>query len=415
MEQSDRQPRVLVFGDDTRSFLTVVRSLGRQSIIVDAAPFDPKAPALASRYINEIVNLPTFRGDGRAWFSSLQQRLSSVSYDLLIPCCDRTILALDQYRDQLSHVRMALPARHAIPILFDKMLTKELAGNLGIDVAEGRALAAHDNVRSLVDEFGQPVLIKPRRSYTVSNLVSRGQVVVARTEPSLVDALSKALPPHEFMAEAYFDGVGVGLSTLSQQGEMLLAFQHRRLKEPRGGGGSSFRRSEALNPMMLEACQKVLRSLEYTGVCMFEFREAVDGSSWILVEINARFWGSLPLPVGLGVDFPYHLFELLTQGRRPTQPDYPVGVRGRNLMIAAYDTLVRDKGTARGWGKLVSDVGGLVFHPINVLIGREKSDVWVLDDVRPAFAEVLALPRMVREKREKPSLALPGDGLVLKP
>jgi len=166
MEQSDRQPRVLVFGDDTRSFLTVVRSLGRQSIIVDAAPFDPKAPALASRYINEIVNLPTFRGDGRAWFSSLQQRLSSVSYDLLIPCCDRTILALDQYRDQLSHVRMALPARHAIPILFDKMLTKELAGNLGIDVAEGRALAAHDNVRSLVDEFGQPVLIKPRRSYT---------------------------------------------------------------------------------------------------------------------------------------------------------------------------------------------------------------------------------------------------------
>jgi len=204
MAHTSRKPRALVFGDDTRSFLSIVRSLGRKGVIVDAVPFDPRAPALSSGYVNNVFTFPPFGSDGRTWLAALQKRLSQVPYDLLIPCCDRTILALDRHRDRLSHVRMALPDRDAIPVLFDKILTKELAGNLGIDVARGRVLTRDDNVRSLIDEFGQSVLVKPRRSYTLSNLVSRGQVVVDRSDAALVGALSKAVPPHDFMVEAYF-------------------------------------------------------------------------------------------------------------------------------------------------------------------------------------------------------------------
>ena len=53
--------------------------------------------------------------------------------------------------------------------------------------------------------------------------------------------------------------------------------------------------------------------MPYTGVAMFEFKRN-DSGGWILLEVNARPWGSMPLPLSLGVDFPYRWYRLLTAG-----------------------------------------------------------------------------------------------------
>ena len=45
--------KALVIGEDTRSFLATVRSLGRGGIEVHAAPFTFQSPALRSRYISK--------------------------------------------------------------------------------------------------------------------------------------------------------------------------------------------------------------------------------------------------------------------------------------------------------------------------------------------------------------------------
>lgn len=398
MGQEQVRKRVLVFGDDTRSFLAIVRSLGRRGVEVDAAPFDRDAPALASRYVSDVVYLPPYRGDGHAWLAALEGHLAERHYDLLIPCCDRSILALNQHRTFFRDQKIALPDAHAIPILFDKIAVKELAGNVGVPVADGRPLKAGDDAASLVEEFGLPLLLKPRASYTLKNLDERGKVVVARTLADVEAALGDVRVPGHFMVEAYFDGYGGGLSTLSHKGEVLLAFQHRRLKEPRTGGGSSLRESVSIDPAMLAACTRMLHALDYTGVCMFEFRQAHDGDDWILVEVNARFWGSLPLPVSLGVDFPFHLLRLLTEGGRVTQIPYALGVKGRNMLIGLYDTLFKGRKSLGSIGPLARDLVGLGLHPFLLLVGRETSDVWVRDDLKPALAELLSLPRLVRTK-----------------
>ncbi len=44
---------VLVFGEDNRSFLAVVRSLAKAGMKVDAVSFSKLAPALKSKYINK--------------------------------------------------------------------------------------------------------------------------------------------------------------------------------------------------------------------------------------------------------------------------------------------------------------------------------------------------------------------------
>ena len=50
--------KVLVLGDDTRSFLATVRSLGRQGVAVHVAPANFRSPALLSRYIAAVPDQP---------------------------------------------------------------------------------------------------------------------------------------------------------------------------------------------------------------------------------------------------------------------------------------------------------------------------------------------------------------------
>ena len=66
----------------------------------------------------------------------------------------------------------------------------------------------------------------------------------------------------------------------------------------------------------------------------FKLNEATGESR--LMEINGRFWGSLPLAVHAGADFPFFLYELETRGARPSAPRARPGVVCRKLSSDLY-------------------------------------------------------------------------------
>ncbi len=384
--------RVLVFGDDTRSFLAVVRSLARQGIEVHTVPFNRHAPALWSRYITEIHQMPKHDGSDR-WLRALQQLLSEYSFDLIIPCCDRSILCLDAHRGQLDGVPMALPSPQILASLFDKLETRRLAEKVGVSVPSGRLLRSDDTSDDLIREFGLPLLIKARSSYLLEDLDHRRPVTIVRDEAQLQSLLRTIGRRQRFLVEEYFEGTGVGISVIAHEGRILCGFQHGRLKEPRSGGGSSLRQSEFLDTGLMSACRKMAKASHLNGVAMFEFRVHRPTGRWILVEVNARFWGSLPLPVALGVDFPYYLFQLLVYGKEVGQVSYRTHVRCRNLAINAYDVLLRDtEFKLFSMKKLGIELLDLFKHPVAILFGIEKSDTFQRDDLLPAFTELFLLP-----------------------
>jgi predicted ATP-grasp superfamily ATP-dependent carboligase len=120
---------------------------------------------------------------------------------------------------------------------------------------------------------------------------------------------------------------------LLSDGQPLVAFQHRRLHEvPFTGGASSLRESVALDPILYEHAVRLMARLRWTGLAMVEFKCTADGPR--LLEVNGRVWGSLPLAVRAGVDFPARYVDLLLDGPSPADrvdADYRVGVRSRNL------------------------------------------------------------------------------------
>jgi protein-tyrosine-phosphatase/predicted ATP-grasp superfamily ATP-dependent carboligase len=390
--------KVLVLGDDTQSFLAVVRSLGRRGVEVHAAPFNFRAPALSSRYIAKVHRLPRYVGTGEQWCEATAQLLEQERFDYVVPVDDRNILCFQKFAARLAPLsRIAMPSDEAIEAFYDKLRTRELAERCRVAVPAGRVLRAGDSASSIAREFGLPVAVKPRRSYTLDSLHDRGKVALVDSEVRLQVALDAIKGREDHLVEAFFQGQGVGVSLLAARGTVLYAFEHHRLTEG-PAGGSSLRVSAPVDPERLAACQRMLAELAYTGVAMFEFRRDPASGGWVLLEVNARFWGSLPLPLSLGLDFPYDLLRVLSGASVVAPPSYPVGVYGRNLLGDLFASSQRlPAGTGAIAKGLVALREVLAIVP-QMLSGREHSDTYVRDDPSPGFAEVAHLVRTARQR-----------------
>jgi protein-tyrosine-phosphatase len=197
---------------------------------------------------------------------------------------------------------------------------------------------------------------------------------------------------------------------LVTDGETLVAFQHERVHEPPRGGGSSYRKSVPLSSELLDAARRLMAALRWTGVAMVEFRQDPRSGRWIFIEINGRFWGSLPLALAAGVDFPYHLYQLLVEGRRDFPSGYRVGLHARNLLLDFEWFLAsRERGLAGASRTLLSAAAEATR---NLVLLRERSDALVRDDPAPGWAELAALRRRlwgnVKQRSHRVLAAVPG-------
>jgi protein-tyrosine-phosphatase/predicted ATP-grasp superfamily ATP-dependent carboligase len=391
MSRLATREKVLVIGDDTRSFLSTVRSLGRQGIEVHVAPFDFRAPALASRYIHATHFLPYYLDGGQAWRDAMEALLREHHFALVIACDERGLLPLCLHRDTLSSLTaLAIPSPEALDIYFDKVRTRALAQSCDVPVAGGRLLAPGDSVDSIMADIGLPVVVKEPMSYALPELYVRTSTRIVSDR----EALAAWLARHDhasgpILLEQMFPGYGAGVSVLCHEGEVLQAFEHHRAHELNGSG--YYRKSVPLDPGRVAAVERMVRASRYSGLAMFEFKIDPASGGWILIEVNARPWGSLPLPVSIGVDFPYRLFQLLARGQKTAPVDYPAGRYCRNLVPDMWQARSAAAGLVRQPARLAAHCVGWAWNFHRVLLGRERNDTLVLDDPRPGLQELREL------------------------
>src|SRR5581483_9624421 len=132
--------------------------------------------------------------------------------------------------------------------------------------------------------------------------------------------------------QEFVEGAGAGYFALMNAGELRMEFAHRRIRDVRPtGSGSALRESVRPDPRVKGAALAILRALRWHGVAMVEFRQKADGTP-VFMEVNGRFWNSLPLAVYAGADFPARLAELAERGEVAASHDYQVGLKCRWLL-----------------------------------------------------------------------------------
>ncbi len=407
----DRPGKVLVLGDGVSAFLAVIRSLGRKGVEVHTAWCQTDSPALSSRFVKQHHRCPFFDAEGD-WADRFVALLEREQFDLVLPTNEQSIRAIHARRHDLErHARLYLPDEQTFEIVFDKVKCCQLAEDLNLQVPKSRVVVSSDRLDEAAAQLGFPLVLKPISSYDPQSPLQRRDVLKAYGPAELQRHGARLLAAGPIQIQENFVGRGVGVEMLVDRGEMLLAFQHERVHQPLRGGASSYRKSVPLTRELLDASQAFVRALEYSGVIMIEFLVNPAGD-WRFVEANARFWGSLPLAIAAGADFPYALYRYLMVGERAFSQTYREGLYCRNALsdvLWLLENLRADRG----------DPTLATVSPISVLgeamhffTGRERFDTLTLDDPLPAATEVLKytrrLVRRIGNVVRQACVSLPG-------
>jgi predicted ATP-grasp superfamily ATP-dependent carboligase len=111
--------------------------------------------------------------------------------------------------------------------------------------------------------------------------------------------------------QACVEGQTTTTVALADEGDVRAYFQERRLRTVPPSGGSSALLGVVDDDRMLSYAERIIAALSWTGPIQVEFMERPDGD-YTLIEVNGRYWGSLPLAINCGVDIPWlHYRQLL--------------------------------------------------------------------------------------------------------
>jgi protein-tyrosine-phosphatase/predicted ATP-grasp superfamily ATP-dependent carboligase len=342
--------------------------------------------------VKVVHSLPYYRSGDPRWIDAFNELLCRFEFDLVIPCDDASLLPLQIQKSQLVRpdcVYLLSDAAHRMTS--DKQCTYDMARELNIPLPRQIVASTRAELESAVGDFGLPVFVKPPRSAESGDPQSRRAVKKIRRREDVEPIAKWMLTAGPVLVQEHFRGIGVGVETLCRNGEVLVAFQHERVHEPLLGGGSTYRRSVPLNPELLDATRRLMKAVEYTGVCMVEFRYNPESHKWVLIETNGRFWGSLPLAIAAGIDFPRYLYEMLKIGRTEFTSSYRTNLYCRNWFMDLGWLRSNLRSDRTDPTLMTVPIHRLLSEIWNIVRLRERSDTFTADDPKPAMEEVAGL------------------------
>lgn len=397
--------RILVTNAARSSAVAVIRSLGRAGWHVIAADSDPGAPGLRSRHAAERALYPPPSSAAAAFADFIERLVQQRAVDLVIPATDEVVHILAGARERIERggrCRLAIAGPDALAVVMDKSATLRLAERLGVPVPRTRLVRSVEEAWDAASGMGWPVVLKSAVTPCVdeNGRVARRPVRYARDRDDLARRFAEfrggAVLVQEFCA-----GAGCGVEMLADRGRPVTAFQHRRLAEvPISGGASAWRESVPLDPVLLGHATRLVESLAWTGLIMVEFKVGRDVR---LMEMNGRVWGSLPLAVSCGVDFPALLADLLVPGRTRGGAALPVagyraGVQAYNLELMSV-WLATVLAGRRRYPFLPHPKRREALRAMTGMLGARRCfDMLCRDDPRPGFSELGRIPRKLVSK-----------------
>ncbi|MFV0476238.1 MAG: ATP-grasp domain-containing protein [Parahaliea sp.] len=392
--------QVLVLDADTLPALAIVRSLGRAGASVICASHEAKPISARSRYSSLVLCYPSPLAQPTEFLLWLEQILNTrPNIGMVIPVTERTLVPISKHFDTPAlRARFAIAEHNALEQVLDKSLTANLAERCQVPQPASWTLHQPEDLSTIVPELTFPVVIKPGRSITQGNTQDSTRqsmnVCYAHSPQELINLCQSMLSSTHLILQEYFSGEGIGIELLAAQGEIVYAFQHRRLHEvPLSGGGSSLRVSEEPIPELLTASKQLIRELQWQGVAMVEFKWQPLTRRFILIEINGRFWGSLPLATAAGADFPQLLWHQHYQRPIPVLPAFKRNLRCRKLSadLAWFEAVMRRDADPR----LVTlpSRAQAVHALLTMLLPGQRFDAQSLSDPLPGLIDMASIMR----------------------
>ena len=347
--------RVLVLDGHSPAGLAFTRSLGRaKHWVAVGSNHGISAPAASSRYCRQRFTYPIPSEDAAGFVEAVSQFVHRNQVELILPMTDWTVLPLSKYRDRFEGVsRIAVGSESGLQIAADKFRTIALARELGIPVPETSLIRSLEELDGVSGRYKFPAVVKDRFSLRwEGDRAIAGSVVYAYSQDDLRQKVAERLQRvSDVLIQQFVPGEGIGFSALAIGQDAFLPFMWLRVREtdPRGSGSAAAISIPMIGGLKESSLALIARaSLE--GVCMVEFKRPRDGGPPVLMEINARPWGSMPLAIACGVDYPLFFADWILNGKEPPQEvEYKQGILCRRFVNDLTHLEHTYHGTPAGW------------------------------------------------------------------
>lgn len=330
--------RILVLDGNQNQAVACVRSLARQGHEVWVGESRSWSKAGWSRFCAGSFQYASPQSHREQFLESLLTECRRNPGTLVLPMTEATTLIVSSERQLFleAEARLALPEHTDLLRAVDKSQTTELAQALGMIVPKTVTIHCNESIPASVHAMRFPVVLKPRtseESLEHGGMRATGRPRYASDSVSLQTALSEmSRTCSSVLVQEFVEGTGAGYFALMDRGRLRAEFAHRRIRDVHPtGSGSALRESAPLDSRIRDCSLDLLRALNWHGVAMVEFRWRGDGVP-VFIEVNGRFWHSLPLACFAGADFPALLAHLAEFGDVDSPPPYKVGVRCRWLV-----------------------------------------------------------------------------------
>ena len=405
--------KILVLDGNQNQAVACVRSLAPKGHRVFVGNTSGWSKAGWSRWCAGTFVYPSPR-NGNRMIASLSELADQEPGTLILPMSDATTLTISANRDRFVQVRakLVMPAHDDVLHAADKSYTTQLAQSLGIATPVSIVLSSAAEARSHASSLPYPVVLKPRSSEEQEGSgasQSTGRPLYARTAAEFESRFNELTRrTSSVLVQEFIPGGGTGYFALMRNAELRMEFAHRRIRDVHPtGSGSAVRESIRPDPKLREASLAILKALNWHGVAMVEFRQRPNGE-FVFLEVNGRFWNSLPLACYAEADFPAAVADLAERGECAPVRDYKVGVRCRWLSGDFRHLLSVWRGAPKGYPEPFPGRWSTLIKVLTPVAGTYH-DNFQLSDPLPELGDWLSIAQRAFEKKT-PKEQLSAEG-----
>ena len=345
-----------------------------------------------SRYCTGFFYSPAFDSDELAHFLLDLAHREGLEGWLLLPSNDHAVHTISRNREALSAVfRLITPARDIIDLIYDKKNLLDIASDLGVSIPTTHYFSS--SAEAIPPALKYPVITRGRFGLSFYKAM-KAKALLANDEEELrgqIARIEAALGHDMTLTQSVipYDGTNrtVSFTAFCTEGEVRCWWAGRKLREhPWRFGTATFAESMECEEC-LEPTVKLLKRLNYTGICEVEYiRDPSDGR-YKLIEMNARTWLWVGLARACGVDYALMAYRFVNGQDQQYPVDYSRGVKWINYLT---DT----------WFSLRAMLSGDLKpgEYLRSLKGKRINAVFSWKDIVPSFA-LLMLSFYIARKR----------------
>jgi predicted ATP-grasp superfamily ATP-dependent carboligase len=261
-------------------------------------------PMRFSRYTSQFFSYVGQGGDD-AKLAAIQNTLKRTHVDVVLPVDTTTMRLLSLHRPSLpANIALApLPKVEAIDIAENKWLLAKWLQKHRIPCPATLLYRADSSFEQALYKLAFPVLLKPTQQ--IADIGSGGRGIHIFDQPTALLEFCKENTSVEYVVQSFISGYDIDCSVLCREGKI----EAYTIQKGFLAGSERFKPPAGIyfleNAKVYAVVKALVEKMNWTGIAHFDLRYDEHDQQVKVIEINARFWGSLLGSFCAGVNFPY--------------------------------------------------------------------------------------------------------------